>query len=96
MFAFAFVTGVKNGWLDAKIYGPAARNAWLGLVKMIDQDGNIAGVCPGTNKYTGSDPAAGLQWYLVTPKPLTGADLNTYNELHGNAPILWTATALLR
>jgi len=42
MFAFAFVTGVKKGWLDAKTYGPAARKAWLGLVKHIDQDGNVS------------------------------------------------------
>ena len=95
MFAFAFVTGVKNGWLDAKTYGPAARKAWLGLVKMIDQDGNIAGVCPGTNKYPGTDTAAGIQYY-IGQKPLSGAALNTYNELHGNAPVLWTATALVR
>src|ERR1043166_9687513 len=28
MFTFAMVTGVKNGWLPAKSYGPAARKAW--------------------------------------------------------------------
>ena len=32
MFAFAFITGVKNGWLDEKTYGPAARKAWLKLI----------------------------------------------------------------
>src|SRR5262249_46163160 len=36
MFTFAMVSGVKNGWLPAKTYGPAARKAWLGLVKRID------------------------------------------------------------
>ena len=30
MFTFAMITGVKNGWLDPKTYGPAARKAWLG------------------------------------------------------------------
>jgi rhamnogalacturonyl hydrolase YesR len=95
MFTFAFVTGVKNGWLDAKTYGPAARKAWLGLVKLIDKDGNIANVCPGTNKYTGADTTAGVQYY-IGQKPLAGDALNTFNELHGNAPVLWTATALLR
>jgi rhamnogalacturonyl hydrolase YesR len=94
MFTFAFVTGVKNGWLDAKTYGPAARKAWLGLVNLIDKDGNIANVCPGTNKWT---PARGdgVQFYLGQV-PLSGADLQTFNILHGNAPVLWTATALLR
>ena len=27
MFTFAFITGVKNGWLDRKVYAPAARKA---------------------------------------------------------------------
>ena len=50
MFAFAMVTGVKNGWLEAKTYAPAARKAWLGLVKYIDEDANVREVCVGTNK----------------------------------------------
>ena len=41
MFAFAMVTGVKNGWLDERIYGLAARKAWLGLIKHIDQAANV-------------------------------------------------------
>ncbi|HUP12436.1 MAG TPA: glycoside hydrolase family 88 protein, partial [Niastella sp.] len=32
MFTFAMITGVKNGWLDARTYGPAARKGWLALV----------------------------------------------------------------
>src|SRR6185312_12748845 len=35
MFTFAFVTGVKHGWLDEKTYAPAARKAWLALVALI-------------------------------------------------------------
>src|SRR5208283_5200860 len=50
MFTFAMVTGVKNGWLDAAIYGPVARRAWLALVGYIDQNADITSVCEGTNK----------------------------------------------
>src|SRR5437879_10451877 len=50
MFTFAMVTGVKNGWLDRKAYGPAARKAWLGLIQHIDKNANITDVCVGTNK----------------------------------------------
>ena len=82
MFAFAMVTGVKNGWLDAKTYGPATRKAWLGLVKHIDADGNLSDVCVGTNK------GFSVQYYL-------DRDRETGN-LHGQAPVLWTATALMR
>jgi rhamnogalacturonyl hydrolase YesR len=94
MFTFALVTGVKNGWLDASTYGPAARKAWLGLVKDLDQNANLSNVCPGTNKWTPAqgDPVA----YYLGRKPISGANLNTFDELHGLAPLLWTATALLR
>jgi rhamnogalacturonyl hydrolase YesR len=82
MFAFAMVTGVQHGWLDQATYGPAARKAWLGLLKYIDASGNISNVCAGTNKGTT------VQYYLDRPR-------NT-GDLHGQAPILWTASALLR
>jgi unsaturated rhamnogalacturonyl hydrolase len=95
MFAFAFVTGVKNGWLDAKTYGPAARKAWLGLVKFIDADGNISNVCVGTNKWTAAN-GDGVQYYLNRGKDNTPEQLKSSDVLHGNAPVLWTATALLR
>jgi unsaturated rhamnogalacturonyl hydrolase len=82
MFAFAMVTGVKNGWLDANTYAPAARKAWLGLVKYLDKDANVREVCVGTNK------GNSLEHYRDRGRK-TG-------DLHGQAPILWTATALLR
>ena len=82
MFAFAMVTGVKNGWLDKKSYGPAARKAWLGLIGYLDNDANVREVCVGTGKGTNVD------YYLNRPRQ-TG-------DLHGHAPILWTASALLR
>ena len=65
-----------------RTYGPAARKAWLGLVKYIDADGNISNVCAGTNKGTT------IQYYLDRPRNI--------GDLHGQAPVLWTASALLR
>jgi unsaturated rhamnogalacturonyl hydrolase len=82
MFAFAMVTGVKEGWLDAKTYGPAARKAWLGLVKYINADGDISEVCEGTNKKND------YQYYMDRKRNV--------GDLHGQAPILWSATAFLR
>ncbi len=82
MFAFAMITGVKNGWLDAATYGPAARKAWLALVACIDESGDVRDVCEGTNK------KADRQYYLDR-KRVTG-------DLHGQAPVVWCATALLR
>jgi rhamnogalacturonyl hydrolase YesR len=88
MFAFAFITGVKAGWLDSSRYGPAARRAWLALVARLDGQAALSDVCGGTNAY---DPAKhgadGRAYYLNRPR-LTG-------DLHGQAPLLWCAAALL-
>ncbi|WP_343067815.1 glycoside hydrolase family 88/105 protein [Chitinophaga varians] len=81
MFAFAMITGVKNGWLDAATYGPAARKAWLALVKYIDENADVREVCEGTNKKNNR------QYYLDRGR-ITG-------DMHGQAPVLWCATALL-
>ena len=91
MFAFAMVTGVKEGWLDSRTYGPAARKAWLGLVSELEPDGNIRDVCVGTNKASqevGPDLQKQYDFYLARGRH-TG-------DLHGEAPVLWTAAALLR
>lgn len=91
MFTFAMVAGVKNGWLPAKTYGPAARKAWLGLVNHIDAQANVTDVCVGTNKANaevGANPDAQLKYYLDRTRR-TG-------DLHGQAPVLWSATALMR
>ena len=82
MFIFAFVTGVKRGWLDAKSYGPAARKAWLGLARHIDKDANVTDVCEGTNK------GPSVQYYLDRQRK-TG-------DLHGQAAAMWSAMALIR
>jgi len=82
MFTFGMVTGVKEGWLDKKTYGPAARKAWLGLVKHIDADANVQDVCIGTNK------GFSVQYYLDRERK-TG-------DLHGQAAASWAAMALLR
>jgi Predicted unsaturated glucuronyl hydrolase involved in regulation of bacterial surface properties, and related proteins len=82
MFAFAMITGVKNGWLDKTTYGAAARKAWLGLISFIDQNDDVREVCEGTNKKNDR------QYYFDRKRNV--------GDLHGQAPILWCASALLR
>ena len=82
MFAFAFITGVKNGWLDEPTYGPAARKAWIGLSGYIDDKADVREVCEGTNKKNDR------QYYLDRKRNV--------GDMHGQAPVLWCATALLR
>ena len=82
MFTFAMVTGVKNGWLDASTYGPAARKGWIAVAGYIDQNSDITSVCEGTGKQNDRQ-------YYLDRKRRTG-------DFHGQAPILWAASALLR
>jgi rhamnogalacturonyl hydrolase YesR len=82
MFTFAMITGVKNGWLNKKTYSPAARKGWLTLISYLDEKGDISNVCEGTNKRNDRQ-------YYLDRKRLTG-------DFHGQAPVLWCATALLR
>ena len=82
MFTFALVTGVRKGWLPKKTYGHVARRAWLGLIKHIDDKGNVSDVCEGTNKGTS------IQYYMDRRR-LTG-------DLHGQAAAMWATFALLR
>ena len=81
MFTYAMVSGVKKGWLDEDIYGPAARNAWIGLVGYLEPDGKLREVCTGT--WTGD-----LSHYLNRQRIV--------GDNHGQAPMMWAAATLLR
>jgi rhamnogalacturonyl hydrolase YesR len=81
MFTYAMITGVKCGWLQAEEYGPAARKAWLALVSYINDNGDVTEVCVGTNKLNDR------QYYYDRPR--------VAGDYHGQAPVLWCATALL-
>jgi rhamnogalacturonyl hydrolase YesR len=82
MFTYAFIVGVRQGWLDAAKYAPAARRAWLTLVTYIDSRNNVTEVCIGTGKQNS------LQYYYDRPR--------VAGDLHGQAPYLWCAAALLQ
>ena len=82
MFTFAFITGVKNGWLDTATYGPAARKAWLALIGYLTPEADMREVCQGTNKKDD------YQYYMDRERIV--------GDMHGQAPVLWCASALLR
>jgi unsaturated rhamnogalacturonyl hydrolase len=82
MFTYAMITGVKNGWLDKREYGTAARKGWLALISYINTDDELTEVCEGTNIKNDRE-------HYMTRKRIVG-------DLHGQAPLLWCATALLR
>jgi len=82
MFTYAMITGVRQGWLDKKIYGAAARKGWLALITYINANDELTEVCEGTNIKNDHD-------YYLQRKRIVG-------DLHGQAPLLWCATALIR
>ncbi len=81
MFTFGLVSGVKLGLLDADRFGPAARKAYLALVKKLDAHANLADVCEGTVKKNDRDH------YLARPR-VNGAP-------YGQAALMWICNALL-
>lgn len=82
MFTFALITGVKNGWLDKNTYMPAAKKGWMALIGYLDNDGAVRNVCKGM----GQRPTA--EGYINAAR--------VSGDYHGQAPLLWCASALLR
>jgi hypothetical protein len=81
MFTYAMIVGVKHGWLDAAGYGDVARRGWIAVCGEIDAQGNLCDICVGTNQ------SKDRQFYLDRPRQA--------GDLHGQAPVLWCAWALL-
>jgi rhamnogalacturonyl hydrolase YesR len=81
MFTYGFITGIRQGWLDAGQYAPAAQKAWMAMVPYIDTEDNVTEVCTGTGKKDDK------QYYYDRPR-IAG-------DFHGQAPYLWCAIALL-
>lgn len=82
MFTYALIIGVKKGWLDKTVYGPATRKAWISLTKLINEKNDVTSVCIGTNMKDDHE-------YYLKRRKLTG-------DLHGQAPYIWCANALLQ
>ena len=82
MFAYAFIEGVRNGWLDKATYGSAARKAWGSLCGYLDEYANIAEVCIGTDRRNSRE------WYMDRPR--------SNGDPHGQMAIMWICSALLK
>lgn len=94
MFTYALVSGVRAGWLDIETFGPAARDAWLGLVGQLNTNGEIQHISDWAylpeshglpaNAYEGDEE----NYYFQRGK-LTG-------DGHGQSPLMWAAAELTR
>jgi hypothetical protein len=65
--------------------------AWLALVQYLDAGGNVRDVCVGTGEAAtsggGTSAATQVRYYLDRPR--------SAGDFHGQAPLLWTASALM-
>ena len=82
MFGYSMVIGVKKGILPKNKFMKAYQKTWNALTKYISDDGRINNVCSGTGQ------SNEVEYYLNRPKVI--------GDLHGQAPILWFAYALLK
>jgi rhamnogalacturonyl hydrolase YesR len=82
MFAYAFIEGVRQGWLDEATYGDAARRAWAPLCGLLDEHANIAEVCIGTNW------GKTREYYMARPR--------ANGDPHGQMAMMWICSALLK
>jgi unsaturated rhamnogalacturonyl hydrolase len=81
MFAYAMVVGHRRGILTDPAYTQAYVKAWAALALYVEPNGSLREVCVGTGQ------SESPQYYLDRPRK-TG-------DFHGQAPLLWFATALL-
>jgi rhamnogalacturonyl hydrolase YesR len=81
MFGYSMAAGVENGILPEDKFTQVYKKAWTALTGYISDSGRIKEVCSGTGQ---SDD---VEYYLSRPR-VTG-------DLHGQAPVLWFAHALL-
>ena len=88
MFTFALTIGVRNGWLTDPKYAAAARRGWIAIANKTNGQGRMDRVCPGTGAAAAGTIAQQQQFY-------TTITLGS-NDMHGQSPRLWAATAFLR
>jgi len=82
MFIFALATGVKEEWLSASPYREAAERGWAALAEYVDEEGRVREVSAGITSET-------IKPYLCTRQAPVG-------DYHGQAGVLWAATAMVR
>ena len=88
MFTYALVNGAKNAWLTDAKYSAAAKKGWTALGNKTNSSGQLSQVCPGTGAAPSGTLSSQQQFYASIA---LGS-----NDMHGQAPLLWTAKALLR
>jgi len=82
MFLYGLISGVHRGWLKGANYEESIEKGWPALASYVNAKGEAMNVCIGTNAKDNK------KHYLTRPK--------TDGNFHGQAAVLWAATAMHR
>ena len=82
MFLYGFISGVDHGWLVKDQYQEVIDKGWAALASYVNEKGEAMNVCIGTNAKNNKNH------YLKRMK--------TDGNFHGQAAVLWAATAMHR
>ena len=82
IFTYCIAHAVNQGWISAQAYGPVAQLGWHAVESMVDEQGQVLGVCVGTGM--GFDPA----FYAYRPVHPMSA--------HGYGPLLLAGAEIIR
>lgn len=90
MFIYAMINGIKYGWIDYSTFEPAAKKAWLGIVKNLNSNYQLINVSSKSNK------AYNLVGYNLDKQLKYYSEKSTSSgNFYGEASLLWTTTALI-
>jgi unsaturated rhamnogalacturonyl hydrolase len=81
MFVYAIAKGVYNGWIHPG-YGSVAQAGWNGLKSMVQQNGQIEGICCGTTF------ASDMVYYYHRP--------TSVYAMHGYGPTLLASAEMIK
>lgn len=82
IYTYCIAHAINKGWIDAKVYGPAAVLGWHAVTSKINAEGQVEGVCVGTGM--GFDPA----FYYYRPVNVFAA--------HGYGPAIWAGAEIIQ
>eukprot|EP01089_Gocevia_fonbrunei_P015383 TRINITY_DN4492_c0_g1_i2.p1 TRINITY_DN4492_c0_g1~~TRINITY_DN4492_c0_g1_i2.p1 ORF type:complete len:214 (-),score=30.47 TRINITY_DN4492_c0_g1_i2:75-716(-) len=82
MFLFSFVTGVINGWLPKNDFDKTIMMGWKGLLSVIQDDGQVTGICEGTGIGTSTDFYNSRGTKYLDSAPGLGAVLRATSSMH--------------
>lgn len=82
MFLYGLASGIERGWLSYDKYSSNIERAWNALAGYVNEKGETENVCVGTNAKDNK------KHYLTRP--------TSTGNFHGQAAVLWAATAMVR